>query len=426
MTDESGAALSRGYSKFRVGVDAANLTTNGANWLRVALDPFHDFQVMCEGLPDTASQPSLVHHVKRSFTVTRNPALPLAPWDANFSMDGHLTPINLQRGAIASDALLTGGGPVNNTYHAMNCAQATTGAATFYNDVANVLLLDHWTGVDPGNEYLQSEFRLIAAGFEVHNQSAIDLATGSVVYYRLAHEREVHMATYSAPAIVYPHTDIMRMPPSTQATAIILPGSVQDNAIEGAYCVATQDPDQNYFISAGTHSRQIGSSEILFGIPPAVSPARPVYIDGNLFNAQAFNPNTNQPYDISGAYFSGLNVDAVLTCTAHWYIERSPTMSDPDITAATPSAGYDGNAFEMYSRIIQVLPAGVRVSENPFGEWFDKVMSFFAGIAPKVGNMVGQAFGAGEIGQTLGGLAGQGLGYLGHANAAARKRQRYE
>jgi len=46
------------------------MTASGANWLRKALDPFHDFQVRVDGLPDDNTANTIVQEVSLTQTIS--------------------------------------------------------------------------------------------------------------------------------------------------------------------------------------------------------------------------------------------------------------------------------------------------------------------------------------------------------------------
>jgi hypothetical protein len=115
------------------------------------------------------------------------------------------------------------------------------------------------------------------------------------------------------------------------------------------------------------------------------------------------------PYDISGAYFTGLSPQTTLTVDVRWYIERCPTIDEPSLVVlATPSPVYDPIALKIYSEAVHGLPVGVPVSENPLGEWFNKVLMGVSRYAPLIGAALSPMHpAAGQIGSLLGSGAGK-------------------
>jgi len=125
----------------------------------------------------------------------------------------------------------------------------------------------------------------------------------------------------------------------------------------------------------------------------------------------------NIPYDISGAVFSGLNQQTTLQVTARYFVERLPAISDPNLLVlARNPCPYDPMVLELYSRTILELPVGVKVGENPLGEWFFDILQTLAGIAP----VIGSAFG--PIGAAVGtAVGGVGTAALQHRKAKQQK-----
>jgi hypothetical protein len=252
------------------------------------------------------------------------------------------------------------------------------------------------------SEYCNGNTRVIGAAFEVVNTTAEISKQGQVTVYRLPTIKTPTMvsSTPIAGAFQTSYMNLQRFPPANLAQAQLLFGSRSWSAAEGAYVVARiNDIDnpllQPSFIPTGWLAQDVIANQ-----------------GGTYFSSSAVTANYGQsdiqtPYDISGAYFTGLSFATSLTVNVRWLIERMPGPSETDLVVlATPSAPYDGLALELYTKALRDMPPGVMLKENPLGEWFRSALSAVADWAPKIGNALGTVLpGAGMIGNALGGGA---------------------
>jgi hypothetical protein len=109
------------------------------------------------------------------------------------------------------------------------------------------------------------------------------------------------------------------------------------------------------------------------------------------------------PYDISGCIFAGLHPEGSLQVTFKYFVERIPTINDPNLLVLCKEpASYDPLALEIYNRACEKLPVAVRVGDNPLGEWFDNVMQAVGSALPAVGSALVRTNPA--LGLTLSGI----------------------
>jgi len=162
------------------------LTPEGADWLKLALDPFHDFNHQIAGYPDTDGSQTVVSCYTYGYDLTA-PAGVAGNWDAHvfnlpmasstgsFSVDGiadwiryqdsavsvagTVGPVNIYSGATGTNLLPITGAPATNAY-------ATVPAA---------LNTDISGGIS----------RVLGMGFEVTNTTAEINKQGSVTCYRM-------------------------------------------------------------------------------------------------------------------------------------------------------------------------------------------------------------------------------------------------
>jgi len=95
------------------------------------------------------------------------------------------------------------------------------------------------------------------------------------------------------------------------------------------------------------------------------------------------------PFDISGAFFEGLSSETTLTINWNVYIERFPSIMEPDLVVlAKPSPDYCPMAFEAYKAIAMELPVSVMQKENGLGDWFRDAVATVADVVTPVLSMV--------------------------------------
>jgi len=267
--------------------------------------------------------------------------------------------------------------------------------------------------------YLTGEYRIVGMGFEVINTTAELNVQGLVTVYRqpvanIDSAKSVLVTTGSISnsggvnstyVFGYPDVLLSNAPPVTPGEALLLEGSKQWKAKDGAYVVSTfnsseNPPGQNSTspilhlsaldpaVAAGVNWVYITPSSGI-NVPSSFAPAP---ITGN----PAVTPNNfqlvllptggvwMQPFNGSGAYFTGLSNSTTLQLNAIYYIERFPTQQDTDLVVlARNSCRGDNIALDLYSEIVKEMPVGVPQRMNGMGEWFaDAVSSAADFISP--------------------------------------------
>jgi len=276
-------------------------------------------------------------------------------------------------------------------------------------------------GQSSPTQYMVGRCRVIGYAFEVNNTTAEMFKQGQVTYYRQPSKGSLdQFITYNGAGSTMAVTttfNSIRMPPANLIEAQLLYGSRTYEAREGAYIVSRlncvdvpMDQPNNTPNVYTSMDKSIAGSY--------ANPYQILYCDANVLRAnpdagvgavQLFPQRADKcaSFDISGAYFTGLSPTTSLVVNCRWIIERCPTINEPDLVVlATPSACYDPIALELYSHAMCYAPPGVPVSENPFGEWFKKVVSGVADWAPKIGNALSFIPGASIIGNVVGAGAG--------------------
>jgi len=226
------------------------------------------------------------------------------------------------------------------------------------------------------SSYTSGKCRIIASGFEVTNATADLTSQGMVTVYRSpVPEYETSTALNIVNVLSNPTLQgslsaiVCSAPPGNIAEAMLLPGSRQWKAKDGAYCVQALN-------SNNIPTEEQNNRSILF----LDSQGR--YVLQNIVSENTTTPNyatnvasTLTKFDISGAYFTGLSNSTTLTVTWNVFVERFPSVNDTDLVVlANPSPQYCPAALEAYAHCIRDMPVGVPVAENGLGDWFNSAI----------------------------------------------------
>jgi len=397
---------------------ALGITPEGTQWLKAAVDPFHDTPLQVCGYPDTNEASSVVQVVRVSAQVSA-PAAATGNWDCHFHSFPWMSVTPGAVGVIQGNSLApttAGFGPIlfagtnvptdssscpmgNIGYHAVPAGNPTWLSNAVQPNVQFPLL----STLGP---YLTGEYRIIARGWEVINTTSELNIQGLVTVYRepypdidSAKSTLVYRASSSTNGNgLFGYPDVLWdvFPPQSSGSALLLDGSKQWKAKEGCYIVDTLNseeiptgPDMTCMalILPTTDPQFVNNAVALYGggwnqvfaIPPT-TPTNNIY---------AWSPNGLLPtkFNHSGAYFTGLSQSTTLQLNAIYYIERFPTQQDTDLVVlAKHSCRSDNVARSLYSEIIRDMPVGVPQRMNGMGEWFaDAVSSAANFVAPVLG-----------------------------------------
>lgn len=222
-------------------------------------------------------------------------------------------------------------------------------------------------------------------------------------------------------------------PAFAQSDAALYPNSRTWAAEEGIYLVGTMNNTDNpYFVPKPGMGGLITPSSAASLV---AGTGWLGYFPSVVASTNTYDPmsscTTTLPFDVSGAIFAGLANQSAMQVTVRYYIERNPTIADPNllVLARTPCP-YDPVALEIYTRCMSELQVGVPVKMNPLGEWFTEVLEGIGEWAPKIGKAIGNIIPGGAIiGNALGGGAKLVKGFIpqkkkGGGNSSAGKSKR--
>jgi hypothetical protein len=365
------------------------LTPQGRAWLKVALDPFHDTESTLAGFPDNDDSPSCIQFVKKSFSYTTT---------------GVESAVNFIMTPFMKGTYINSSGTLN-----LNGGQVTGGVAFPASLLFGGLALQTTLATGPTtpitlldpSEFVGSNTRIIAMGFEVHDVTNELQETGTCTVWQAPVYQEIGAVTpngfidtaglvAATPVPVNSYSIF----PATLDQIMLLSGSRQWAAYNGSYTVskmsstvnpyATRTTSVAMYIDPYNPSSSSTSAVIYYGIKTSGSiPAGTAAPNIPGTSAPIFSP-----FLYHGAHYSALPVSVPpatpvlqsFTLTAHWILETAPGPNDPLITLASPSAQFDPAALELYGAIVKTRAPGAQVAENSLGGWFNDIVGAMKSI----------------------------------------------
>lgn len=352
-------------------IASGQLDARAGEWLKGALDPYHDAELSLDGLPDRSDTRTVTQAIFQQVTISK-PAAVTGNWDCHVSsypfmgtqggvvdLDGYN--FNQGNGTVTaySDGSWTGG------YGAVTAVSVPAGAPTFIPAPGSTLVLDALSPTINGG---RGGMRIIAAGFEVTNTTAPLNRQGSVTVYKTGDAVTRSSVSPGYSGATYNPREPCQMTHgkvSTLAQASIIPGSVSWAAEEGAYVpIPLLIEDQRFDLPFYDHAligQQLDGSGIVQVLMKRDTLATNGDSDTNLFRTGMQNV---------GAYFSGLSPETTLHLTARFFVELSPSPQSVLGPMIKQPAPYSPIALELYSRIVAELPPGTQKGNNDAGDWF--------------------------------------------------------
>ena len=387
-------------------IQAHQLTKDGADWLTLRLDPYHDFNRPISGYPDADAYDTIVS-VQNYETNISAPAA--AVWDAHiFTMP--FTTAQLNNGTIDATGNFVQGAAAYNM-GIVNVATDVAGGPLFptVNPVASgtftCVPVDNFYGVEGGIS------RIIGLGVEVIDTTAVLNKQGALTAYKMpvTIDQKAQMAMLNAAGTVQWQGQFTTMPapPSTVAEAVLFRSTVQWEAKEGCYMTVgqqgvdnplTRETKQGVRLGDGTAGQALATTMV----SSTAVQAAPIITAGYPHSTMKLVNMTQ-----SGVFLIGLAAEATFKIRVRVYVERAPDRTDTDlIPLATPSAPYDMQALALYSQLVTELPLAVPVSFNAKGDWWRIIVNALKSILPVAGTVLTPILGpeAGMIGSAVGAM----------------------
>lgn len=421
-----------------------------SNYLKTQLDPYHDSTIRFEGAPTSRNCSTVTLKFDQEDTFSASDFgidWNVTPqWDAHFAMYPMLNSVPVLSGNekdfLTSFVSFSEDTPVlyPMSLHGVKSGASTYMTTDYTTDTPKIKGFDcqalikyatAFTDNGPGRRCM----RIVGASFEVVDETSPYQTQGAVTVYRYpldctpANRRVSHAIAASPPNQI--STQInggaaggtlvsrnincydLRSPPSNTAVAVLVPGTKTWKAREGAYVVGTQyvsevpfkTVDSSDFIftgyspSAGTpgvvdHRYSFGSDSILQSYQG--------YVNSTGFaTSPALTVNAVFPYNLSGAYFTGLS--SQFTSLRLRYRVYAEILTDPGdnqlAPLSSPSLPYEQALQEYCMRLIAMEEAGVPQTMNPKGEKWKMILRSAAQVAKKLGpvalSAIDPALGAG-------------------------------
>jgi hypothetical protein len=399
---------------------AQTLSQDGKDWLTRALDPFHDTNQGLRGMPDHDTDPSALQYIRKKVTIRQPAGLTTETWSA------HICTLPILE-TIPGVPLEATGHFRNFVYDALDGEDIQLGTVTVVTHedglagwpnvpATGPITNQEWFAYSPTDGNENSMKKIIAGGFEVHNDTADLYRQGNVGVY------ESPQSISSSGTMVFEQTSgaerlggarICRQPPSTVADMALHPTTRNWAAADGCYVPFRLDLSTRTEFQPGTNDTPVflrtdnnETTNNTVGVM-ATQTAAPYESSFAMVCRKRWH---QAALSTTGAYFSGLSPETVLTLDIFFIVEAAPTAANPGLLAmVSKTAPYDPVALRMYCNTLSGLPPGVPVSENAKGDWWRTVLKTAAKtaqIAAPVVAMTGHPVAASAI-AAGGQLAGQ-------------------
>jgi len=191
------------------------------------------------------------------------------------------------------------------------------------------------------------------------------------------------------------------MPPMSLAEALLLPGTQQWDAVEGAYIVQTMNSMENPPSFPTCEGTLYVANELAWPIagfvnsqPSVTTPFLTFLRLGGTISPTGdkfsfFDWNHKAPFNRKGVIVTGQQPSATFTLNYNTIIERIISSQDKSLaTLAKTSPCEDYIATQLYSEICQKIPIGVKFKDNDFGDWFLGVVDQVADVVSAVGKPI--------------------------------------
>jgi len=367
------------------------------------LNPFPDGDVVPMGWPDSKSVSSVVLVDTQETTITNPVGLTTGQtWDCHVGISPYTLDINA--GGSSGKGQFDGSYVALATNTAVGPYFVLTGASGTNMAPNNATGLTNPFHAGYGQLSEKNMFRVVAQAIEVVNTSA-ELYRGGMAYgYRTP--TMPHVSTVVSGLGVAGSTSLSRsvtcnLPPRNAGGVVNFKNTYEGSAADGLYVINTPDGIVNEPMQ-GT-----GCQTIMLESPSEPSSFGYTFV--------RCGPHTN--WNHIGGFLTGLAQGSSLVVRFRTYMEIFPTVGNAQeptalvrLSGRTVPRSYVID--EILTRVLSDMPAGTAYSENPLGEWFQKILQAVASMAPVIGSALAPVFPpAALIGSGLG-MAANGIGKL--------------
>lgn len=369
------------------------LTDRGKDYLKLVLDPYHDFNVRGTGVPalDTGSTYLRNIRLRQALVV---PAV--VPGVTSWELHVMTTPVYCAQSASILDTTLSGTGTIADPYKSKNTIDLFAGVSQVShvcyawvpsNSAFGILdPLTQFSALNIGSPEWGS-YRIVASGFEVHNSTPELYRSGTVTTWRANPTQELsslRLADQNLFAVSRSYNGI----PATLQLANQFPTSRTWEAAAGCYVVSSPD-----FSDVAFKSYDEGCVVIRTGATQGAT--RRSIIVGGLVDFDVGGSEGRLVYRSgfvpSGAIFSSIAPESTFTLDCRVTVEVSPDLTTSDLSIASQPTASDPVAMELAALAMAALPSGVPASFNAAGDWFRMVLKTIGTVAPLVAGLVPHA-----------------------------------
>ncbi len=368
------------------------LPKDSKDWLIAALDPFHDYQFDCEGLPDERTAPSVVQIHNTQYTLTAPGSALGGNWDASVLFTGFNSSNVLE--SVAGGMITETSSSVHG-YSSSSAAQGhpfgtlniwAGGAGATMSTGAPALVSNETYEVLNGIQN-PDRCRVIGAAFEITNTTSELYKQGSLTVAQLPDSADdpLNIRYYDSASPTtsnFVQADRGPIQACTLKPLLAVPGSSSWPAAQGVYVVPrlTQIPKTTAVY--GQVSSTVGVSSrvpILYGTDGKTATPEPYSTYSETFAGAVqkvpqflpYAPNYFTPIQV---FLSGLSNQTTLVIKLRLIVEYFPSLTSSLLPLASPSPAYDPKVFALYSAIASEAPYAVPVDQNAAGDYFRKIM----------------------------------------------------
>jgi len=357
------------------------LDEDAKNWITCALDPYHDYVVGLEGMPDEVSMKSYVRVHNQTLVVGAN-----ADDDSiSVTFNGsHGTPF--QYGTLLTAGLADTGNPTvtNGPFLVLRSATGVSPCLQTYAAGTATNLGNFATTLDT-----TIPSRLIGIGIEIHDTTQPLYQKGSIVAARVQGDESSRQVvlTDTAGLFVAEQAPALHALPPTVAKMMSLPGALTTVSKEGAYVVPRLNNPAKpaaFFDGGDAVAHSLIFSEVALAADSrvnylAVSGVDSVESQKSIFSA------VPSGFEAVRIFLTGLSAESTFRITFRTIVEYFPDVSNPSQAGiATNSPSYCPEAFVQYHRAAISLPVMVPIRMNAKGDWWKMVVKAL-GVAGAAG-----------------------------------------
>jgi len=376
-------------------VASGRLSDAGLAYLTLALDPWHDTQVAgFIGVPDFQTGNSVTCSIVQEVQIARPASIAAGPWDCRITTWPVETTANFSPADYKANTFVENGAGTPTC-----CMAAVTidfrAAGTPFIPLGDLPGANGSKQLNVPSNFTKGNHKVAGMGVEVINTTAELYKQGLCTISRMNQSTDTNFTAnvYNSAGTSHMCATLapVRIPPYDLAAMVLLPGTCSWHASEGAYSVvALKDVGTRSDLVMPRYPMVFTTDLSVGGIPIPVQTNGALLPDlaggGAPYSVFFDNNPGHLPMETTTIMFSGLSDQTTLTVRSRFLIERYPTIAEGDlIVLATPTASFDPFALEVYTKVMNSMPPGVKFTENPTGEWWARVLG---GLAEVVGPLL--------------------------------------